>query len=155
MNESGKRLREWLEIWRQADYVYVRFLKRWNLSMNEYFVLRLLHESPQGREPARLAEAAGIRRQLVASILREFESRGLILRQDHPTDLRRRVIVLTETGRDFAGRVIREIDDLDLKGFSGLSQEEQEKLIEYSRRFFEALRKASPGRSENGPAEND
>lgn len=143
MKESQKKmLREWLELWRKSDGIYVRFLKRWDLSLNEYFVLRWLYENPEGMEPAQLAEAAAVQRQLVTSILREFESRKLTRRQDHPTDLRRRVILLTEAGRDFAGTVTQAVDELDLKALSTFSEEEQALLMKFSQKFYEGLCRA-------------
>lgn len=134
-----KMLREWLELWRESDRVYARFLKRWDLSLNEYFILRWLYENPEGMEPAQLADAATVQRQLVTGILREFEKRKLILRKDHPTDLRRRIILLTETGQEFAKKVIQAIDELDLKALSTLTDEEQLRLMEYTRKFYVEL----------------
>ncbi len=140
MTADGKLLKEWLELWRLTDNVYISLLKRWNLSRNAYFVLAWLHDHPEGVEPAQLADRANIQRQLVTSILRDLESRELISRQEQKSDHRRRLITLTPAGHAFAGQVSLAMDNIDLQGLAAFTEHEQRQLVEYSRRFYQAIR---------------
>ena len=49
-------------------------------------------------EPAQIADRVLIPRQTVTSILDKLEAGGFVVRTDHPTDRRRKVIRLTEAG---------------------------------------------------------
>lgn len=48
--QSLKYLNEWTELWRLTDTLYDRQLKRWGLSLNAYFVLCLLLDTPEGAD---------------------------------------------------------------------------------------------------------
>ncbi len=49
-------------------------------------------------EPAQIADRVLIPRQTITSILDKLEAGGFVVRTDHPTDRRRKVIRLTEAG---------------------------------------------------------
>ena len=49
-------------------------------------------------EPAQIADRVLIPRQTITSILDKLEAGGFVVRTDHPTDRRRKVIRLTEVG---------------------------------------------------------
>ena len=140
MSTDRTLLSEWMELWRLTDNVYTVFLKRWNLSLNAYFVLTWLRDNPAGVEPARLADLVNIQRQLVTIILRDFEARGLILRRERSSDHRRKLILLSAAGRDFADEVCGAVEEMDLQGLAAFSLEEQQRLVEYSKRFYGAIR---------------
>jgi len=145
MSDSKTLLKEWMELWRLTDNVYTQYLKRWNLSLNAFFVLSWLRENPDGVEPAQLADKVNIQRQLVTIILRDFESRGLILRKEQKADHRRKRILLSKQGVLFANEVCEASDTLDLHGLAAFTPAEQEKLLEYSRRFYNAIRNGPDG----------
>lgn len=139
-NPETSILSQWMEIWRQTDLAYIRFLKRWELSLNEYFIMRWLYETPEGMEPAQLAEVTGVQRQLVSIILRGFEKRNLIFRENDKKDLRKTRIFLTGDGHRFAREVVEAVDELDLYGLSFFTPTEQELLLNYSTLFYFAIR---------------
>ena len=96
--------------------------------------------NPDGVKPAQLADKVNIQRQLVTIILRDFESRGLILRKEQKADHRRKRILPSKQGVLFANEVCEASDTLDLHGLAAFTPAEQEKLLEYSRRFYNAIR---------------
>lgn len=85
--QSLKYLNEWTELWRLTDTLYDRQLKRWGLSLNAYFVLCLLLDTPEGVEPAVIADKVSILRQSVTVLLNDFEKRKLIVRKESKEDL--------------------------------------------------------------------
>ena len=131
--------KRWMELWRLTDNVYTMYLRRWELSLNEYLVLESLREFPKGMQPAQLAERVSIQRQLVTIILNKLEERGFILRRESRTDHRRKIIRLNPAGRDFAEKVCGSVEQLDLHGLEVLSDSEREKLLEYTERFYLAI----------------
>ena len=89
-DQSLKYLDEWTELWRLTDTLYDRQLKRWGLSLNAYFVLRLLLDTPEGVEPAVIADKVSILRQSVTVLLNDFEKRNMIVRKESKADHRRK-----------------------------------------------------------------
>ena len=55
-NKEKELLRRWMALWAEIDKTYIGFLKRWDLSLNAYWVIEYLHNHPQGAEPARCSE---------------------------------------------------------------------------------------------------
>ncbi len=139
MTDKHELLTRWMESWRQTENLYAVFLKRWDLTLNEYLVILNLLKNGNGMEPTQLADAIKIQRQLVTSILRGFERKGFISRQERSSDHRRRMILLTGKGLTFASGVCDAVDQLDLYGLSEFSEDEQQKLLEFSERFHQAI----------------
>lgn len=48
-NKEKELLRRWMALWAEIDKTYIGFLKRWDLSLNAYWVIEYLHNHPQGR----------------------------------------------------------------------------------------------------------
>ena len=76
-------------------------LARYDIGTPQVVVLLALC-SGDDMEPAQIAEQVLIPRQTITSILDKLEQSGLVVRTDHPTDRRRKVIRLTEAGFDKA-----------------------------------------------------
>lgn len=145
MPEKNERafLRRWMTLWLQTTESYVVFLKKWNLSLNTYWVLEYLFRNPQGAEPTVLADALGVMRQLITIILNDLEKRGCILRKESKDDHRRRIIMLSKRGQAFACEVCDAMDELDLQSLSAFSEEERNLMLEHSQRFCDALKAAT------------
>ncbi len=135
-------LRRLITLFQQTNENYVVFLKKWNLSSNTYWVLEYLYHNPQGAEPAELADAVGVMRQLITIILNDLEKRGCILRKESKDDHRRRKIMLSKHGQSFAREVCDAVDELDLQSLSTFSEEERNLILEHSQRFCDALKSA-------------
>lgn len=143
-NNSVSRLEGVFEAWRQCDNAYVQLLRQWGLSLNTVWALEYLVRCPNGVEPAVLAEDTHMLRQTITVVLNDLENRGYIQRVFHRTDHRKKVIHLTAEGKVFASRVLRAISDAEQEAVSALTAEEQQRLLDYSRRFSqEFVRKVS------------
>ena len=104
-NKEKELLRRWMALWAEIDKTYIGFLKRWDLSLNAYWVIEYLHNHPQGAEPAELADRINVMRQLITIILNDLEKRGFLLRRESELDHRRRIIRLSPDGELFAREV--------------------------------------------------
>lgn len=148
MPESREKelLRRWMALWVEIDKTYIGFLKRWDLSLNTYWVLEYLRLHPEGAEPAELADRINVMRQLITIILNDLEQRGFLLRRESEQDHRRRIIRLSPCGEEFAREVCEAMDQFDLESLSAFTPEERERLVEDSRRFCDALKSAAARR---------
>jgi DNA-binding MarR family transcriptional regulator len=100
LNEREERMwRTYHGMRRQLDAAVERQLAGRGLSMADYQLLMPLSEAPTGRLRAReLRRLVDWDRSRLAHQMRRMEQRGLIAREDCPTDARGTVIRLTDTG---------------------------------------------------------
>lgn len=146
-NKEKELLRRWMALWVEIDKTYIGFLKRWDLSLNTYWVIEYLHNHPQGAEPAELADRINVMRQLITIILNDLEKRGFLLRRESEQDHRRRIIRLSPAGETFAREVCDAMEQFDLESLSAFTPAERERLVEDSRRFCDALKSAAARRA--------
>lgn len=62
---ASQFIKKLVEVDKQIELVYMKTLKKWDLTMNAFLALESLRDHSQGIEPACLAEDLGVQRQLV------------------------------------------------------------------------------------------
>ena len=134
-SNSVSRLEGVFEAWRSCDNAYAQLVKQWGLSLNTVWALEYLIARPEGVEPAVLADDTHMLRQTITVVLNDLEERGYLQRLFHSTDRRRKIIHLTAAGKAFAQRVLQDISDAEQEAAAALTDEEQQRLLDYSRRF--------------------
>ncbi len=134
-NKSISYLDGVFEAWRSCDSAYLQLVRQWGLSLNTVWALEYLVQCPDGVEPAVLADKTHMLRQTVTVVLNDLESRAYLQRFSHSTDHRKKVIRLTTEGKAFAMRVLHAISEAEQEAISTLTEEEQQRLLDYSRRF--------------------
>lgn len=115
-------LMELSDIWRRYDQVYSRWAENHGLSTNAMSLVEELHMRPEGIEPAVVADYLGVPRQTMTSTLDALERRGIIERNAHPTDRRRKVIKLTQEGAMVADRLINELYGWEMEAISAIPE---------------------------------
>lgn len=71
-------------------------------SRGELGLIILLHQHPRGLTAGELGERLHISSSGVANVLRQLESKGLVIRSVSPSDRRRIVVSITEKGEQLA-----------------------------------------------------
>ena len=77
-------------------------------------------------EPAQIADRVLIPRQTITSILDKLEAGDFVVRTDHPTDRRRKVIRLTEAGFDKACAIWGDLASYEAQIMEAFTQREIE-----------------------------
>ena len=131
----AKCLDEIFEAWRSCDTAYLQLVRQWGISLNTVWALEYLVKHPDGVEPAVLADDTHMLRQTITVVLNDLEGRGYLFRDSHKTDRRRKVIRLTPEGQVFAQTVLSAISKAEQEAAAVLSVDEQQRLLDYSRRF--------------------
>lgn len=85
------------EAYRLLQKERIRILARFDLSLTEYYALRLCAEAPAMLSD--VAETAGVTSAGATDIIDRLEQRKLVRRLTHPSDRRARLVALTLTGR--------------------------------------------------------
>ncbi|MDR2233193.1 MAG: MarR family winged helix-turn-helix transcriptional regulator [Tannerella sp.] len=72
-----------------------------------------------------LAQHTKVNPMTVSQIFKVLESKGLIYRQQHPTDIRAKIVNLTDEGNKLMHKAFKTIWDVDEKFFRILEQDEK------------------------------
>ncbi len=138
--KSRELLRQWMKVLDSTEKIYDRFIKRFHLNKNAFFALDYLNSHSEGEEPAGLAGALGVTRQMMTIVLNDLDGRGFILRRERQDDHRRKTILLTKSGKATADEVCRALEDFDIAALSGFPDEEIHNMLAFSTRFHERLK---------------
>ena len=95
--------------------------------------------SADALEPAQIADRTLIPRQTMTSILDKLEGAGLIVRRDHPTDRRRKLVSLTHDGVATASAIWADLAAYERQTLGGLTDEECVLLDGITTKIFERL----------------
>lgn len=97
-------------------------------------------------EPAQIADRAFIPRQTMTAILDKLEAQGFVVRAAHPSDRRRKILTLTESGFRKALEIWEGLDAFEESVMSVLSPDERAQLESISAKVAKRLNEidASP-----------
>ena len=112
-----------------------------SLTFSQYQLLALLRATyPEPREPWELGRGLGSGSAHVTMLLDQLERAGLVHRETHGRDRRRRWVHLTEEGRERVERMAGRVRALEARILEGaLSREEEAGLAELAERLRAVL----------------
>lgn len=82
------------------------FFDRWNLSPSQFNILNLLRLNPDGRTQIELSRHLIVHRSNITGLVDRLEKRGLLQRNDNPSDRRAYKVVLTTAGRKLVEKIL-------------------------------------------------
>jgi DNA-binding MarR family transcriptional regulator len=129
----------------------------YGISLADYDVLVLLSEIPQGRlRVFEMAHALAWEQSRVSHQLARMQRRGLVAREECPTDARGALAVLTEAGRAAIERAApAHVEMVRQLVFDGLSRDELTALTAVSARVLDRLQGADDDMAGPEPAAYD
>ncbi len=114
-----------------------------SISVADFEILSTLCDAVDNRLRARdLADVLGWEKSRLSHQVTRMESRGLVRREECPTDLRGTWVVISDEGHQAAGRGMHGHDEVLREHFASLSDREQDELGE---RIARVIRAADPG----------
>ncbi|NLL46360.1 MAG: MarR family transcriptional regulator [Clostridiales bacterium] len=120
----------------QTSFWLNELMRLHGINHTTYRMLRFISRHPEGVEPSVVADYLVILRQTVTNMSDELEKSGLITRKPHPTDRRRILLFLTESGADLTNALIDEMDSLQRNVFNHFTIEEMEQYISIRHRII-------------------
>ena len=123
-----------------------QLLQEYGVSLADYEVLVVLSEAPDGRcRVFEIADTLAWEQSRVSHQLARMQRRGLITRQECPTDARGAFVVLTKTGRAAIERAApAHVETVRQLVFGGMSPGELAALTALTTRVLERLGAAPP-----------
>lgn len=108
-----KQLDEYYRQFFRASRLYASYAKSQGLSLQEFFLLRLLRDEGQGLCQRDIADSLAIPKQTMSRMLRGLVDQGIVAQAPSPADGREKLYALTETGKARAAQVIGEFDRIE------------------------------------------
>jgi len=120
----------------------------YGLSLTDYDVLVVLSEAPAGRcRVFEIADTLAWEQSRVSHHLARMQRRGLVTREDCPSDARGAFVVLTEAGRDAIERAApAHVETVRQLVFDGLGRDQLAALTAITSRVLERLAATEPVR---------
>ena len=128
-----------LPLWRRIHQELMLHGQKWGLPTNVSMVLVHLHLHPEDSEPAAVAAANYFPRQTITFILDLLEREGLAVRQPHPNDRRRKLVVLTSKGKDKAEEMVRDMIAFESAALRTIEDVDLPRLQSFLTRYADAL----------------
>lgn len=100
-----------------------------DLSISAATVLAIIDGAGEPITPGVIAERAIIAAASTTSVLDTLERRGLVERRPHPTDRRKLLIDLTESGRRAIDKILPGVHRLETAVMGALSEDERRNLL--------------------------
>jgi len=113
-----------LKTWLTIEQAAVQHLSRNGTPFAVAASLIHLHVHPEAAEPAQLADALVIPRQSMTFTIDALERSQLAVRQSHPADRRKKIIVLTAKGKKEAKKTLEDLLLFEERAFSSFTQDE-------------------------------
>ena len=128
-----------LPLWRRIHQELMIRGQKWKIPTNVAMVLVHLHLHPEDSEPAAVAAANYFPRQTITFILDNLEREGLAVRQPHPNDRRRKLVLLTPKGKEKAEAMIQDMVAFESAALQTIEDVDLPRLQTFLARYADAL----------------
>lgn len=127
-------------MFRDEQYaLYDNYAKKNGLSMKTLLVLNALYYAKDGMTQKEICQKTFNSKQTVNLIIKNMLQEKYITIEENPADKRNKFVKMTEEGRTYAKDTVVHITWAEDTAMSLFTPEEQEQLIELSRRFTKNL----------------
>ena len=129
----------WYDDWFAMDRLYYEWARAQGISLTTLFCLYVIQSNPEYCTPGQIALRLARSKQTVNSSLDQMEAQGLILRKIDPSDRRNRLVQFTPEGREYASRILTQLNGLEQEAFSQLTEEERGQMNHVNERLAHLL----------------
>ncbi|WP_018658932.1 MarR family winged helix-turn-helix transcriptional regulator [Allofustis seminis] len=109
----------------RQNRLYDNWCDKFGITDHELFILERIYYNDGKCTQKDLVEYLDFTKQTVSSILTRLEKQKYILRKRSLIDCREKLIFLTDKGRKYAGNIVGEMRDLEVKAFKNMSENER------------------------------
>src|SRR5260370_20467660 len=147
---TGEEQQEWRGLLEMTSQLNARMNRQlqdeYGLSLTDYDVLVVLSEAPAGRGRVfEIADTLAWEQSRVSHHLARMQRRGLVTREECPSDARGAFVVLTEAGRDAIERAApAHVETVRQLVFDGLGRDQLASLTAITSRVLDSLAATEP-----------
>jgi len=150
--DSGPHYQALLELLRAAESLWNAsrvFFARWDLSPSQFNVLNLLHDLPEGCSQMQLSRQLITHRSNITGLVDRLEARGLVRRENHPSDRRAFNVRTTPAGRALVEEILPHYYRSAEAVWNGVSAERARRIVREMSALGAAAQKIAGGLAEN------
>lgn len=119
--------------------LYDEYAKRHGMLMKTLLVVNALFYAQEGMTQREICGRTFQSKQTVNLIVKNLTAQSYATIEEAPDDKRNKIVRMTEAGRAYCGHVVRHITRAEDEAMAMLAPEEQELLVELSRKFTKNL----------------
>lgn len=119
--------------------LYDEYAKNNGMLMKTFLVLNMLYYAKKGLTQREICNKTFQSKQTVNLIIKNLLEKNYVTLIENEDDKRNKTVKMTETGRTYAEKPVRHITWAEDKAMAMFTIQEQEQLIELSRRFTQNL----------------
>ena len=128
--------------------MYDEYAKSNGILMKTFLVLNVLFYAKNGMTQKEICDRTCQSKQTVSLIIKNLVDDGYVTLSESAEDKRNKTVLMTDAGRSYAEKPVRHITNAEDTAMSMFTPEEQQTLIDLSRRFTRNLEKLVKNKDE-------
>lgn len=142
---AGMPSESMMPLWRRIHGEFIFHSQKWELPSSVSFILIGLHLHPELSEPAVIARTNYMPRQTATFILDTLEKEKLAVRRAHPSDRRRKIVLLTPKGHTMAAAMFQDLLRFEAEALKDLNARDLTAAKRLLTQYADALALANEG----------
>lgn len=119
---------------------YELYARKHGLTAKELFVLDIIWFAPDGCLQSDICERLSATKQTVSAIIKKFLKQGYVSLTESETDRRNKIVRFTESGKDYAGKIIPPAANAEISAMAELSGKDIQELVRITTIFSEHMK---------------
>ena len=136
------QLTKFNHIMQGIEKIYEDYAKSVGLTYMSMVVLEIIYHAEHPMTQREVCELSHYNKQVVNSIIKSFYEKGYISLQEVPDDRRNKHIFFTESGKEYADKILLDLWEIEKKALSVLSEEERSAMLEMLGRCYDGYKDA-------------
>lgn len=145
MKQTESQGRSLLPLLRRIGQEYALRIQQGGIPVHTAGTLMEVYLYPEKAEPAQLADESHIPRQTMTFILDSLERYGMVVREPHPADRRRKIIRVTPKGAKTAQKLHKDILQFESRALAVIPQKQIPVIRTVILKYIEALEEQNKG----------
>lgn len=141
-NLTNTEVRNFCDLWQGLNLIYEEYARSVNIPYTTLYILSLLTRTDHCDEITQkfICERTFLPRQTVNTIITGFYKNGLVELRELPQDRRTKSIHLTQSGQEYADKVIPHIFDAEKRAMEKLTEEQRTALLNGMKAYCNSFR---------------
>ncbi|NQN54325.1 MarR family transcriptional regulator [Streptococcus suis] len=149
MTELRQRSKILAQIFYNQDSLYEDYARRHGLNGKSLSILMFIYYMSRGVTQNWIGKKTHSSKQVVNATIKKFLDKGYVFFEENPADKRHKKVKLTEAGKQFASQILDPLEEAEKTALSQLSLEDQERLLELTERYSQALTELLKGEDDD------
>jgi MarR family 2-MHQ and catechol resistance regulon transcriptional repressor len=126
----------------RIDYLYYEWAADHGIQDTTMFVLHEIYMEKDECTQKQVTENLGYPKQTVSFIMNKLEQQGFITREKSPHDQRNNIVKLTESGKKYTDKLIKEMKQAEIEAYQSMTEDERIMVTEGLKTLADALEKS-------------